>query len=166
MKTFLQVLLVAACFVACTRSFPRSSPSIPNPFEEEDNDDPYFFTPQFQFPMLFERIIQNLRRTFSGDITSLFHETNIPIPEGANTTSTTKIIDGHVVTLNETTYSRGNENGDISFRIRIIDVKPLNETEVIGGGSTEQPSEPDPGSRETVEEFNNEIPKNTETLTA
>ena len=80
-----------------------------------------------------------------------------------------QIINGHVVTINETVYSKNNSIGGAVFRVRIIDVKPQNETEVIGGGSTEQPSvrsEPDPESRETVEEFNNEISKNTETLTA
>jgi len=81
-----------------------------------------------------------------------------------------QIIDGHVVTINETTYSSGDDNSNTAFRIRIIDVKPQNET-VIGGGGvgnaerTTMRAEA-PESIETVEDFNNEIPKNTDTLTA
>ncbi|KAH0950627.1 hypothetical protein HN011_011517 [Eciton burchellii] len=99
--------------------------------------------------------------------------TEIKIPEGANTTSTVKIIDGHVVTINETTYSSGDDNSNTAFRIRIIDVKPQNETvTAIGGGGSggsggnAEPTVRTPESAETIEDFNNEIPKNTDTLTA
>jgi len=50
------------------------------------------------------------------------------IPEGANTTSTTKIIGDHAVTINETTYTDGDENSGTIFRVRVVDVKPLNDT--------------------------------------
>ncbi|XP_024943767.1 icarapin-like [Cephus cinctus] len=100
------------------------------------------------------------------------------IPEGANTTSTTKIVDGHVVTINETTYSSGNDSHGAVFRVRIIDVKPQNDTlETVGGegeaevvttessesesttAQTEDSSTP-ARSVETVEnDLNNEIPK-------
>lgn len=79
-----------------------------------------------------------------------------------------QIIDGHVVTINETTYSTGDENGGAALRIRIIDVKPENDTLQIGGGSagpTTVKAEAEE-SRETVEDINNEIPKNTDVLTA
>lgn len=73
-----------------------------------------------------------------------------------------------MVTINETTYSTGDALSGTAFRIRIIDVKPQNDTETFDGGNLGpttvkvEPSE----SRETVEDFNNEISKNTETLTA
>lgn len=78
-----------------------------------------------------------------------------------------QIIDGHVVTINETTYSSGDENGGTAFRIRIIDVKPENDT-LLGGGNTEPTTVKAEAeeSRETVEDINNEIPKNTDVLTA
>ncbi|KMQ93703.1 icarapin-like protein [Lasius niger] len=95
--------------------------------------------------------------------------TDIPIPEGANTTSTTKIINGHVVTINETTYTSGDENGGTAFRIRIIDVKPENDTlPVIGGGNAEPTTVKAEAAEsvETVEDFNNEIPNQKDVLTA
>ncbi|XP_017877098.1 icarapin-like [Ceratina calcarata] len=52
----------------------------------------------------------------------------IKIPEGANTTSTTKVVDGHVVTVNETTYTDGDDESGIVIRVRVIDVRPENET--------------------------------------
>jgi hypothetical protein len=48
------------------------------------------------------------------------------VPEGANTTSTTKVIDGHVVTINETTYKSDDDNTYV--RVRILDVKPESTT--------------------------------------
>lgn len=71
-----------------------------------------------------------------------------------------------MVTVNETTYTSGDAFGSTAFRIRIIDIKPQNSTDTTN--STVLPSvKPEAGeSRETVEDFNNEISKNTETLTA
>ncbi|XP_033225334.1 icarapin-like [Belonocnema kinseyi] len=100
------------------------------------------------------------------------------IPEGANTTSTTKIIDGHVVTINETTYTDGDENSGAIFRVRVIDVKPQNETLEIEGNPEAKPVIPSGPKKdventtparsvETVEDLENEIPKNqVDTLTA
>ncbi|KAL6435815.1 hypothetical protein ACFW04_005588 [Cataglyphis niger] len=92
----------------------------------------------------------------------------IPIPEGANTTSTTKIINGHVVTINETTYTSSDENGGTAFRIRIIDVKPENDTIPTLGGDNAEPTTVTAEateSNETLEDMN-EIPKNPDVLTA
>ncbi|XP_006610580.1 icarapin-like isoform X1 [Apis dorsata] len=96
------------------------------------------------------------------------------IPEGANTTSTTKIIDGHVVTINETTYTDGSDDYSTLIRVRVIDVRPQNETilttvsseadsdvttlpTLIGKNDTSTQSS---RSVESVEDFDNEIPKN------
>ncbi|CAL7944537.1 unnamed protein product [Xylocopa violacea] len=110
------------------------------------------------------------------------------IPEGANTTSTTKIIDGHVVTINETRYTDSNDEFGSAFILRVIDVRPLNDTILqteseAGSEVTTLPSNvttrrgSDPANNEgrttpsrsveTVEDFENEIPKNqVDTLTA
>lgn len=95
------------------------------------------------------------------------------IPEGANTTSTTKVIDGHVVTINETTYNGEGDDGNSFFRIRVVDVKPQDDGDVTedSGEVTDKPTadnkptestkEPTTPARsvETVEETgNNEIP--------
>ncbi|EFN61722.1 hypothetical protein EAG_05859, partial [Camponotus floridanus] len=73
-----------------------------------------------------------------------------------------QIIDGHVVTINETTYTQGDENGGAAIRIRIIDVKPDNNTLLISNGNAEPTTvkAEAEGSRETVEDMNNEISKN------
>ncbi|KOC71076.1 Icarapin-like, partial [Habropoda laboriosa] len=107
------------------------------------------------------------------------------IPEGANTTSTTKIIDGHVVTINETTYMDGDDEYGTVIRVRVIDVKPQNETILMTESeadaeittlptvtttatATSKEERTTPlRSVETVEDFDNEIPKNqVDTLTA
>ncbi|XP_015126723.1 icarapin-like [Diachasma alloeum] len=95
------------------------------------------------------------------------------IPEGANTTSTTKVIDGHVVTINETTYNDKSDDGSSFFRFRIIDVKPQDDGNVPedSGEVTDKPStdnKPTESTKEattparsveTVEDTgNNEIP--------
>ncbi|XP_043278634.1 icarapin-like [Venturia canescens] len=69
------------------------------------------------------------------------------IPEGGNTTSTTKIINGHVVTINETTYQSGNNDSNIVLRVNIVDVKPVNST---GDGNGEE-VEVDLGGGEEIE---------------
>lgn len=58
----------------------------------------------------------------------------IRLPEGANTTSVTKVVEGHVVTVNETTYTNGNDTDGIVIRVRVIDVRPENDTIVRGDG--------------------------------
>lgn len=106
------------------------------------------------------------------------------IPEGANTTSTTKVIDGHIVTINETTFNDDNPNSTFVFKIRTVDVKPENATDTQvttgvdgddadnnGGEQIEDGKETKPPHRindnttersiETVEDpGNNEIPDN------
>ncbi|XP_063982779.1 icarapin-like [Diachasmimorpha longicaudata] len=95
------------------------------------------------------------------------------VPEGANTTSTTQVIDGHVITINDTTYNNTSDNGHSFYRIRIIDVKPQDDGDVPedSGEVTDKPStdnKPTESTKEattparsveTVEDTgNNEIP--------
>jgi len=166
MKTFVYVLLVAACFVACARGFPSVGYS-DDSSEEDDFDTPANFN--FGMPNFFADSMNRLRQNLLSYFWNMHDITNMKIPEGANTTSTTKVINGHVVTINETTYTTGDDVSGTAFRIRIIDVKPQNETvETSGAGeATTVKAEPAAAeSRETVEEFNNEISKSPDTLTA
>lgn len=125
--------------------------------------------------------MKRLRDQMAG-ILSRIPEQDVPwskIPEGANTTSTTKIIDGHVVTINETTYMDGDDESGIMIRVRVIDVTPQNETILMTesdtdaevttlptGGivttsktviSKEESTTAPPRSVETMEDFNNEV---------
>ncbi|XP_049825358.1 uncharacterized protein LOC109598540 isoform X2 [Aethina tumida] len=87
-----------------------------------------------------------------------------PIDLGkGNTTSVTKIIDGHKVVINETEYQKQDDFGGSFFKVRIIDVQPdSNET------SDEVPATAVTKDREPLENnnsFENEIPKGTEAPT-
>lgn len=44
-----------------------------------------------------------------------------------NTTSTTKVINGHKVTINETTYANEGDTAGTFFKIRVVDVHPTSE---------------------------------------
>lgn len=98
------------------------------------------------------------------------------------------------MTVNETTYTDGDDNSGTIIRIRVVDIKPLNETtqtiadntdeqattiqpkddnqdESVGTEELEKEREelttPKSRETETIEDFNNEIPKNQfETLDA
>ncbi|XP_014479517.1 PREDICTED: icarapin-like [Dinoponera quadriceps] len=153
MKAF--VLLVATCLVACAYAVPSGRRD-----SSEDNFDDYI---DDGWPY-FRETLNALREQMLQWFWNVPDFTNMPIPEGANTTSTVKVVDGHMVTINETTYSSGDKNGGTAFRIRIIDVKPLNDTlPPVGSDANTTPgttSPQNPESAETVEDFNNEISKN------
>lgn len=75
-----------------------------------------------------------------------------------NTTSETKIIDGHKVIINQTEYHKDSANGSSFFKVRVIDIQP-----------TEKDSEevtstiPPVKDRESLENsVDNEIQKNNE----
>ncbi|OAD55517.1 Icarapin-like [Eufriesea mexicana] len=107
----------------------------------------------------------------------------------ANWTSETKVINGNIVTTNETIYAGNNNYSTLVMRIRIIEVEPENDTNPVAendGGFevvtlptvTESTSETNTAttnkkkntsptrSVETVEEFDNEISKDQNPLTA
>ncbi|KAK2588782.1 hypothetical protein KPH14_001661 [Odynerus spinipes] len=163
-------------------------------FDVDDSDESWsFFRPNYP-NMYFDYLsqyLQNLMKRLRDQMSDMAsHLPSGPsfirpwkIPEGANTTSTTKVIDGHVVTINETIYSDGNDNEGTFIRVRVIDVKPQNETTeapsvdgeteptlptTIGNESDNKEEVTTPlRSVETVEEFDNEIPKSQgDTLTA
>lgn len=243
MKTLAGVLLVAACFVACTHSFPglRDDDSDENKnvdtvlvlgSDKQDSllrpvidfsdmsFDESAENPIWSWPGWFktnpfdslqssvQAMMKRLREQMIGIVSGISEEGVVPwgkIPDGANTTSTTKIVDGHVVTINETTYTDGDDVFATQIRIRIIDVKPQNETILLteseadaevttlptrtatsstatntptprtgtdtatatATASSEDERSTPSRSVETVEDFDNEIPKNqVDTLTA
>lgn len=189
MKSFGGVLLVAACFVACAHSFPGAV--------MDDSDDGYFLVQpggesgSFQsFDSFDSDPLDSLAWTLPSwytRVSNLFKSlmtwpTN---PKSANTTSTTNIIGGHVVTVNDTTFTDGNDEYGIRIRVRVIDIKPENgslpQTEkdsdaevttlptVAATESTSSQEERTTPARsvETLEDFENDIPKNqVDTLTA
>ncbi|XP_076181980.1 icarapin-like [Ptiloglossa arizonensis] len=208
MKTFGGVLLVAACFVACTHSFPgafdfdsrellnRSTFDIDDMgFDDSEEMPTWSWSSLFRshpldgFYSSMQNIMKRWREQMAGILSRIPEQGVVPwskIPDGANTTSTTKVINGHVVTINETTYVDGDDTYGSLIRVRIIDVKPQNETillteseadaevttlptTVTSATSTLSSEDRTTGLRsvETVEEFDNEIPKNqVDTLTA
>ncbi|XP_076641394.1 icarapin-like [Halictus rubicundus] len=189
MKNFGGVLLVAACFVACAHSFPGA--------RQDDSDEGYLLEyPDREFGKPFPINPFDTDPLFSlgwpqpswtTSISDLFRRlmpwgTN---PNATSATSNTKISDGHIVTVNETTYADGNDEFGIRIRVRVIDVKPVNETTLQTEGepnaeattsptvaatqptSTQEERTAPPRSVETLEDFDQEIPKNqVDTLTA
>lgn len=172
-------MLVAACFVACAHSFPDARQDdndglllLEDPEREYEKSlpiDPFDTDPilslSWNWPNCWYTRMSDL-------ITKLMPWTTNP-KAANNTTSTTNIIDGHVVTVNETTYADGNDEYGIRIRVRVIDVKPENETErEPNAGVTTSPTvaatQPTSSqeerttparSVETLEEFD-DIPKN------
>ncbi|CAH1184445.1 unnamed protein product [Phyllotreta striolata] len=57
------------------------------------------------------------------DLPGNFPPLNIDLGKG-NTTSVTKIIDGHKVVINQTEYHNDDEHGSAFFKVSIIDVQP------------------------------------------
>nr|CAH7715620.1 unnamed protein product [Callosobruchus chinensis] len=75
-----------------------------------------------------------------------------------NTTSVTKIINGHKVVINETEYSKDDDLGGAFFHVRVIDVRPDDEDK-----SGESSTPKDDASREPLagqDSKENEIPQN------
>ncbi|EFA02354.1 uncharacterized protein vir-1 [Tribolium castaneum] len=76
-----------------------------------------------------------------------------------NTTSVTKVIDGHKVVINETEYKHEGDLGGAFFKVRIIDVLP-DSSELTTEKNAEEITTKDIESVESS--FENEIPKNKE----
>ncbi|XP_056631968.1 uncharacterized protein LOC130442029 [Diorhabda sublineata] len=77
-----------------------------------------------------------------------------------NTTSETKIIDGHKVIINQTEYHKDSENGSAFFKVRVIDVQPT-EKDSEEVTSTVSPIKDTESLENSVE---NEIQKNNEAI--
>ncbi|XP_076629869.1 icarapin-like [Colletes latitarsis] len=203
MKTFGGVLLVAACFVASTHSFPRTR----EPDSEEqtnfevaqpsDTRNRFIRPMTFDFPdMSFDdsdeipvktwpsifrlnpfdgwyertqdamnRLKEQMMNILSGIVDK--DASSDAIPGVANSSSITKVINGHVVTINETVYADKEDEYGTWIRVRVISVDPQNETVSTTERRVESEGDQTPRSVETVEDLENNIPKNeVDTLTA
>ncbi|XP_012281077.1 icarapin-like [Orussus abietinus] len=107
--------------------------SLGSGLEDDSEEFPYFFNsfrpPSFlDFFSGMQEALLRLRAQMADMLSKVPHGGFIgtpgELPEGANTTSTTKIIDGHVVTINQTTYSTGDDLNGSVIRVRVIDIKP------------------------------------------
>ncbi|XP_055598974.1 uncharacterized protein LOC129748391 [Uranotaenia lowii] len=99
----------------------------------------------WQFSSYFDDLIKRLRDRFAGSWNPFYGGAADFVPTGPglwpvgiptddssedgqkNTTSTVKIIDGHKVIINDTYYTKQNEFGTSVYKVRVIDVKPLDE---------------------------------------
>jgi hypothetical protein len=78
-----------------------------------------------------------------------------------NTTSVTKVIDGHKVVINETEFKKQGDFGGAFFKVRIIDVQP-NSSEMTTEENAEPITNPPKDTESMENSFENEIPKNKE----
>nr|XP_033323674.1 icarapin-like isoform X1 [Megalopta genalis] len=111
---------------------------------EDDSDerkyvDPFFEPVAFDIPDVNQEISQIYNQMYRWYLSMKDHLRGMmdpglfggpwsKIPKTANTTSTTKVIDGHVVVINETTYTDDEDGYKAVLRFSVIDIRPKNET--------------------------------------
>ncbi|RZC36535.1 uncharacterized protein BDFB_013910, partial [Asbolus verrucosus] len=78
-----------------------------------------------------------------------------------NTTSITKVIDGHKVVINETEYKHEGDFGGSFFKVRIIDVQP-DSSELTTEKNAEEITTNSKDTESVENSFENEIPKTRE----
>lgn len=108
--------------------------------------------------------LDQLLRSFGGGSAPGFPSVQSGFPQipgldlgKGNTTSVTKVIDGHKVVINETEYNKQGDFGGAFFKVRIIDVKPDSSESTTATAS----SEGDDSTREVAENSaENEVTKN------
>jgi len=115
---------------------------------------PYFFNP-FGNPFSgFMSGMDDMMKRLHDQMSQVLHR--LPADNGdwkeitegkGNTTSTTKVINGHRVTVNETTYGDDGKDSGSFFKIRIVDVRPASE-------ESSDSSEEKVDNRHEVEEVN------------
>ncbi|KAL5279326.1 hypothetical protein ACFFRR_003733 [Megaselia abdita] len=123
----------------------------------EDSDEAFFkntgfpFTPtsSFGFNIGFSDSFSDIFRRFhsrfnpfgatdskeEGDDALAFPAFGLPIPEGGNTTHTVQVVDGHKVEINNTVYEKKGDFGSSVFKVRIINVRPLESGEEADVGT-------------------------------
>lgn len=67
-----------------------------------------------------------------------------------------QVVNGHVVTVNDTTYSNGDDDNGSFFRFRVVEIKPQNDTLELGDNTdvetiTSSPSATSTGSGKKAE---------------
>lgn len=165
MKTFTSaVLLLAAVFALtdCLPPAPREHTDLMFvPLESSETEyseelEPHSYTPfGFSFPGFFNDFDAMIRR-FAESLKHFAIGTPQNLGEITNATSTQEVVDGHVVTINDTTYTKKGNNSDAVFVVRVIDVKP---TEVISTVPVEEPVSSEESIEKIQSEDSNEIPK-------
>ncbi|XP_051173142.1 icarapin-like [Leptopilina boulardi] len=180
-------LFVSCLFFALVHSAPRVAPDSEefNDKNDKKNTDIVLITPggrrveTFGSPFeMFPRenidttqddyfdfgIFQSLREMFQRRLQEIFRsqvdgfKPLADIPKGSNSTSTTKVINGHVVTVNDTTYSDGDENSGSVFRFRVVEIKPQNDTLDNGGNGSLEPITSSPSSSNAPKKTENTTP--------
>ncbi|CAH0561472.1 unnamed protein product [Brassicogethes aeneus] len=87
-----------------------------------------------------------------------------------NTTSVTKVIDGHKVVINETEYKKEDDFGGAYLKVRIVDLQPDSSEAVSAEEDSSEPSAAAALDKEVTKDrepietnsFENEIPKGRE----
>lgn len=82
------------------------------------------------FSDIFERMRQQMAWLLSHQIPNR-SGIQLDVDNKGNKTSETKIIDGHKYTINETTYSDGDDNGGSFFKVRVVDIRPVEDKTVL-----------------------------------
>lgn len=121
----------------------------------------YGFFPDFDLVARIKALVSRLR-------TQIGNSFNDFDWNKGNTTSTTKVIDGHVVTVNETSIK--DEDSDLVLHVKVIDVRPTEGAEEASEDSSEtaetttpktsnKAGERSPLPTNSEEHLGNEIPK-------
>lgn len=74
-----------------------------------------------------------------------------------------QVVDGHKVEINNTVYEKKGDFGNSVFKVRIINVRPLESGEEVdvgtkaSGTTSAPPKKPTPSTRESAEDQDDEI---------
>jgi len=141
---------------------PKGQQGVPARAQDSDSEEDFFKSPQFPsgFPFVpqssfgfnigfsdsFSDIFKRFHSRFNpwgatdskedgGDDAVAFPAFGLPIPEGGNTTHTVQVVDGHKVEINNTVYEKKGDFGSSVFKVRIINVRPLESGEEADVGT-------------------------------
>ncbi|KAG5878418.1 hypothetical protein JTB14_002501 [Gonioctena quinquepunctata] len=179
---FLAVLLgivstIAALPAAKVNDDVEIIPSKPNTYGDQPiidtgvfQEGPFFSSNPFgglfgNLEGMMTRIKQQIDSAFNFQIGSIPNIPQFPPVDlgKGNTTSVTKVIDGHKVTINETEYKKEDDFGGSFFKVRIVNIAPEEEVTTEKGSELVGTSTTIPKDTELVEDSReNEISKSNE----
>ncbi|KAJ9597670.1 hypothetical protein L9F63_011472 [Diploptera punctata] len=167
MKT-IQLVLFVLLGVAVVNSFPREREVEPverevEPVEREVEPVEEVGTTGEAIPSYFGFLPDfDLLSRIRGLVTRLRSQIGVSFGDidwnKGNTTSTTKVIDGHVVTVNETSYK--DDDSDLVLHVKVIDVKPTEGVEDTIASTDDENNETPDATNDNNED--NEIPNKPE----
>ncbi|XP_067009670.1 icarapin-like [Anabrus simplex] len=152
MKTYFGILFLIVAAFAVVESFPRvgeeevvivplerDADSTEESSEESGEDYGYFHIGVPSFFTGFDAFMKSLATRVRQLISSGPSEDWGKV---SNATSTRKVIDGHVITVNDTTYTRDSNDSNSVFFVRVIDIKPteVNPDEPTPSGNPDEPT--------------------------